>query len=220
MTSINEQLLIEHWGNPGEVIDGKPMLESFESTLNESSGLKPGLYIEGIFLQAEVVNRNKRLYPKAVLEKAIDRYITEQVKTKQSLGELNHPSRANVDPLQAAIIIEEMWWKGNNVYGRARIIEGDHGPGDKLAANIRAGWVPGVSSRGLGSLKDSGNGYNIVQEGFRLTVGVDAVWGPSAPEAYVASREITESTETAVPAKKSADEAFKALAESLEKHYK
>lgn len=220
MTTLNEQLLIEHWGNPGEVIDGKPMLESFETSLNESSGLKPGLYIEGIFLQAEVVNRNKRLYPKAVLEKAIDRYITEQVRTKQSLGELNHPPRANVDPMQAAIIIEEMWWKGNDVYGRARIIEGDHGPGDKLAANIRAGWVPGVSSRGLGALKDSGRGYNIVQEGFRLTVGVDAVWGPSAPDAYVASREITESTITAVPAKTSADEAFKALAESLEKHYK
>ena len=155
MSNVNEQLLIENWGIPGEIIDGKPMLESFEQPSDGSSGLKPGLYIEGIFLQAEVVNRNKRLYPKAVLERAIDRYITEQVKTKQSLGELNHPPRANVDPMQAAIIIEDMWWKGNNVYGRARVIEGDNGPGDKLAANIRAGWIPGVSSRGLGTLKDS-----------------------------------------------------------------
>lgn len=188
------QLLIEHWGQPTEITD------IVASQINESSSTKkPGLYIEGIFLQAEVVNRNKRLYPKKILEKAIDRYITEQVKTSQALGELNHPPRAMVDPMQAAIIIEEMWWKGNNVYGRARIIEGDNGPGDKLAANIRAGWKPGVSSRGLGSVKDSGRGFNIVQEGFRLTVGVDVVWGPSAPEAYVTPFEINESINTNEP---------------------
>lgn len=215
---MNEpQLLIENWGLPGQLVDDKPMLESFEVQLNEDTKLKPGLYIEGIFLQADVVNRNKRLYPKRILETAIDRYIKEQVNTKQALGELNHPSRANVDPMQAAIIIEELHWQGSNVIGRARIIEGDHGPGDKLAANIRAGWIPGVSSRGLGSLKDSGKGYNIVQEGFRLTVGVDAVWGPSAPDAWVQPKEIVESTkeQPVVASTKSADEAFKALAESL-----
>ncbi|MFB6340063.1 hypothetical protein, partial [Staphylococcus aureus] len=68
-------------------------------------------------------------------------------------------------------------------------------PGDKLAANIRAGWIPGVSSRGLGSLKSSGKGYNIVQEGYRLTVGVDVVWGPSAPDAMVTPKRIQESTD-------------------------
>ncbi|BBC78239.1 head maturation protease [Escherichia phage EcS1] len=211
---MNEpQLLIENWGQPGEVINGIPMLESHDGS---DSGLKPGLYIEGVFMQAEVVNRNKRLYPKTILEKAVSNYIKEQVQTKQALGELNHPPRANVDPMQAAIIIEEMWWKGNDVYGRARIIEGDHGPGDKLAANIRAGWIPGVSSRGLGALKASGKGYNIVQEGFRLTVGVDAVWGPSAPDAWVQPKQISESTEEkAQVANTSADDAFNALAERL-----
>ncbi|QWY13370.1 prohead core protein protease [Escherichia phage vB_EcoM-RPN187] len=208
------ELLIETWGQPGEIIDGVPMLESHDG---KDSGLKPGLYIEGIFLQAEVVNRNKRLYPKRVLEKAVSDYIKEQVETKQALGELNHPPRANVDPMQAAIIIEDMWWKGNDVYGRARIIEGDHGPGDKLAANIRAGWIPGVSSRGLGSLTDTNKGYRIVNEGFKLTVGVDAVWGPSAPDAWVTPKQISESeSENSVETtKNSADEAFKALAESL-----
>lgn len=213
------QLLIENWGTPGETIEGKPMLESFE-VLTESTKLKPGLYIEGIFMQADVVNRNKRLYPKRILENAVDRYIKEQVETHQALGELNHPPRANVDPMQAAIIIEELEWKGSNVYGRARIIEGDHGPGDKLAANIRAGWIPGVSSRGLGALKDSGKGYNIVQEGFRLTVGVDAVWGPSAPDAWVQPKQISESQEVTIPVKNSADEAFIKLTESLKKHNK
>ncbi|QPB08852.1 capsid maturation protease [Klebsiella phage Metamorpho] len=213
MENLNEQLLIEHWGQPGDFVDGKPMLESVIVEGENDSGLKPGLYIEGIFMQAEVVNRNKRLYPKRILETAVSRYIKEQVSTRQALGELNHPPRANVDPMQAAIIIEDMWWKGNDVYGRARIIEGDHGPGDKLAANIRAGWIPGVSSRGLGALKDSGKGYNIVQEGFRLTVGVDAVWGPSAPDAWVQPKQISESTEAHVA--NSADDAFAALAEKL-----
>jgi hypothetical protein len=208
---MNEpQLLIENWGQPGEVRDGVPMLESHDG---KDSGLTPGLYIEGVFMQAEVVNRNKRLYPKRILEKAVADYITEQVATKQALGELNHPPRANVDPMQAAIIIEDMWWKGNDVYGRARIIEGDHGPGDKLAANIRAGWIPGVSSRGLGSLTKSSKGYNIVNEGFKLTVGVDAVWGPSAPDAWVTPKQITESQTTTVDT--SADDAFMALAEAL-----
>lgn len=184
------QLLIEHWGQPSEVIDTKN-----SNTLTEShKNLKPGLYIEGVFLQAEVINRNKRLYPRKILEKAVGDYIREQVDTSQALGELNHPARAMVDPKEAAIIIEKMWWEGQNVMGRARIIEGDNGPGDKLAANIRAGWVPGVSSRGLGRVSDSGRGYNIVQEGFKLTVGVDAVWGPSAPDAYVKPIEINEST--------------------------
>lgn len=207
---MEQQLLIEQWGMPGECINDAPILESHES----ESG---ALYIEGIFLQAEVVNRNKRLYPKKILEKAVSAYINEQVKTRQALGELNHPPRAHVDPLQAAILIEEMWWDGNNVKGRARVIEGDHGPGDKLAANIRAGWVPGVSSRGLGSLKPSGSGYNIVQEGFRLTVGVDVVWGPSAPDAMVTPKRISEATEKVDSGnKRSADDAFIALTKRLE----
>jgi hypothetical protein len=211
---MNEpQLLIEHWGQPGEILNGVPMLESHDGS---DAGLKPGLYIEGVFMQAEVVNRNKRLYPKRVLEKAVENYIKEQVSTKQALGELNHPPRANVDPMQAAIIIEDMWWNGNDVMGRARIIEGDHGPGDKLAANIRAGWIPGVSSRGLGSLTETNKGYRIVNEGFKLTVGVDAVWGPSAPDAWVTPKQISESAEAHV-AKKNDDESFKALVESLEK---
>lgn len=203
------QLLIEHWGQPGEAIEGVPMLESID-------GKDGKLYIEGIFMQAEVVNRNKRLYPKRVLEKAVDDYIRTQVNTRQALGELNHPARPMVDPMQAAIIIEKLYWQGNNVMGKARIIEGDNGAGDKLAALIRAGWVPGVSSRGLGALKPSGTGHNIVQEGFRLTVGVDVVWGPSAPDAIVKPvfESVTEIQEKAAP-KHSADEAFALMASRL-----
>ncbi|ADG36147.1 gp21 prohead core scaffold protein and protease [Acinetobacter phage Acj61] len=206
------QLLVEHWGQPYDVSE----IKATQLDESSSTGLRPGLYIEGIFLQANVVNRNKRMYPKSILEQAIDRYMTEQVKTCQALGELNHPPRAMVDPMQAAIIIEDMWWEGDNVYGRARVVEGDNGAGDKLAALIRAGWKPGVSSRGLGQVKSSGRGYNIVQEGFRLTVGVDVVWGPSAPDAWVTPKEITESVvEDTVVTKPSADSAFNSLIENM-----
>lgn len=183
---MSKVLLIEQWGTPTDGLN-KPLVET--------SSIDGALYIEGIFLQADVVNKNKRLYPQKVMEKAVTKYIKEQVETKQALGELNHPARPNVDPERAAILIEKLWWEGNNVMGRARVIEGDNSFGDKLAANIRAGWIPGVSSRGLGSLKPSGKGYNIVQEDFVLTVGVDVVWGPSAPNAYVESKRVQESVQ-------------------------
>lgn len=204
------ELLVENWGVPSSLdsIDSKPLVEAKTSD-------NGALYIEGVFLQAEVVNRNKRLYPKKVLEKAVDKYIKEQINSKQALGESNHPSRPYADPTQASIILEELWWEGNNVMGRARVIEGDYGPGDKLAANIRAGWIPGVSSRGLGSLKAKGN-YSEVQENFVLTVGVDVVWGPSAPDAYVkASRGLSESVE--IPTIEPTNQ--KELAESLLKAF-
>lgn len=207
------ELLIEHWGQPG----GSSIRT--EHRLEESSGGKPGLYIEGIFMQADVVNRNRRLYPKPILEKAVSKYLTEQVRTNQALGELNHPPRANVDPNLAAIIIEDLWWEGSNVMGRARVIEGDNGPGDKLAANIKAGWIPGVSSRGLGTVtKARAGGHNIVNEGFQITVGVDVVWGPSAPDAWVKPR-VVEATDTAIKEAQIEvnpnDVAFRQLAENL-----
>lgn len=209
-------LLVENWGTPNGINnDGDTIFDLNEST--NKHGLSAGLYISGVFMQAEVVNRNRRLYPKKVLQEAVSRYIKEQVDTKQSLGELNHPDRATVDPMQAAIIIEKLWWEGNNVMGIAKIIEGDNGPGDKLAANVRAGWIPGVSSRGLGKLKNTSKGYSIVESGYRLTVGVDAVWGPSAPDALVQPYLVKESVEEPAIAEKRADndEIFRKLAKKL-----
>lgn len=206
------ELLIENWGQPYDSNS-----EVHKANLIESRTDSDGaLYIEGVFLQAEVVNRNKRLYPKKVLENAVAKYIKEQVRTKQALGEINHPARPNVDPSMAAIIIEDLWWDGNNVMGRARVIEGDNSHGDKLAANIRAGWIPGVSSRGLGTLQKTDKGYSIVNEGYTLTVGVDVVWGPSAPDAYVKSSRISESKDSNVITESSSGvdllSAFKSIA--------
>ncbi|QHJ79058.1 MAG: hypothetical protein [Caudoviricetes sp.] len=204
---MEQQLLIEQWGVPNPDGTVESMLESVQ---DQGTGK---LYIEGIFMQANVINGNKRLYPRQVLEKAVTKYIKEQVNTKQALGELNHPARPYPDPMNAAILIEKLWWKGDNVHGRACIIEGDKGAGDKTAALIRAGWIPGVSSRGLGAVKRTSTGINEVQDGFTLTVGVDVVWGPSAPSAYVKS--FTESNE--LPTQKNgADDQFSRIMENLE----
>lgn len=208
-SQINEgvELLIEEWGLPcGDIKDS--ILESVETSKDGK------LRIEGIFLQAEKVNRNRRLYPKKVLEEAVNNYIRTQVATRQALGEMNHPARPNVDPRNACILIEKLEWRGNDVWGRAVVVEGDNGDGDKLAALIRAGWIPGVSSRGLGKLSDSGKGYSIVQEGYTLAVGVDVVWGPSAPDAYV--RPVVENHQVNTPVENSsADDAFRKLSERL-----
>lgn len=214
---MKPQLLIEQWGLPsGSLNESNETPIQLVEAKKDSTG---ALYIEGVFLQAEVVNRNGRLYPRRVLENAVNKYIQEQVNGKQSLGELNHPSRPYVDPMCAALIIEKLWWEGNNVMGRARIIEGDGAQGDKSAALIRAGWVPGVSSRGLGVLKEK-SGYNEVQEGFKLTVGVDIVWGPSAPNAFVKaireSEEISDNHESTIVESRKDDAAFMAILSGLE----
>lgn len=208
---MKPELLIEQWGLPSGLNESTEQVMTLVEAKQDSKG---ALYIEGIFLQAEVVNRNKRLYPRRVLEKAVNEYIIEQVSSKQSLGEMNHPNRPYADPERAALIIEKLWWEGNNVMGRARIVEGDHGVGDKAAALIRAGWVPGVSSRGLGALKEKA-GYNEVQEGFKLTVGVDIVWGPSAPNAYVKAVMESSFVTEATGLTKTDDDKFKSLLESL-----
>lgn len=206
-----ELLLIEDWGIPYQVDDSsvRPMVEA-----KDTNGK---LMIEGVFMQADVVNRNGRRYPKKVMEKAVNKYITEQVNTNQALGELNHPSRSNVDPAQAAIRITELWWEGSNVMGKALVLNTPKG--QVVKGLIEGGWVPGVSSRGLGSVKLI-DGINEVTD-FRLTVGVDVVWGPSAPSAYVNA--VTESTQTAEQVNEStvesyeANDAFMNLAESLKK---
>jgi len=170
-------LLIECWGQPSLNTDINNSIQ-----IDEKKGDKPGTFISGVFMQAEKINGNGRIYPKHVLEHAVNEYINTQVNKNQALGELNHPTRSTPDPKEAAIIIEELYFAGNDVMGRARVLDTPNG---KIVKSlIEGGWVPGVSSRGLGRVK-SVNGINEVQDGFKLTVGVDVVWGPSAPEAYV-----------------------------------
>jgi hypothetical protein len=137
--------------------------------------------IEGIFAQAEGKNRNGRVYPKPIMEGAVDKYVTEQVKTKRAVGELNHPEGPTVNLDKVSHRITELNWDGNNVMGKALILDTPNG---KIVKGLLEGGVQlGVSTRGMGSLEQR-NGTMYVKDDFMLNT-VDIVQDPSAPDAFV-----------------------------------
>lgn len=160
-------------------------------TENTATGGKQ-LYIEGIFAQAEVVNGNRRMYKKSIMDPAVDKYISEYVDKRRALGELNHPDRPFADPAHAAIFIKEMKWmpNGRDVYGKALVL--DNPDGQRIKSLMEAGFNMGVSTRGLGSVKES-QGIKYVQNDFLMTA-VDCVDLPSGPDCYVS--QLRESTWT------------------------
>lgn len=137
--------------------------------------------IQGIFMQAEGKNRNGRIYPKAILEKAVAKYSAEQVSKGRAVGELNHPEGPTVNLDKVSHRITELKWDGNNVMGKALIL---NTPMGQIVKGLMEGGVQlGVSSRGMGSLVQRG-GVNVVGNDFILST-VDIVQDPSAPEAFV-----------------------------------
>lgn len=138
-------------------------------------------YIQGIFAQAELKNRNGRLYPKAVMENAVEAY-QKLIEGRASTGELNHPDHPNVNLERASHIIESLKWDGNNVMGKARILT-TMPKGGIVKSLIDEGVRLGVSTRGLGSLSER-SGARVVQGDFILTA-IDIVGDPSAPDAFV-----------------------------------
>jgi hypothetical protein len=138
-------------------------------------------FIEGVFMQSEAKNRNGRVYPKAIMEKAVDRYVTEQVKTGRAVGELNHPEGPTINLDKVSHIIEGLDWKGNDVVGKARILETPMG--NIVKGLLEGGVRLGVSTRGMGSLEER-NGVMYVKDDFYLST-VDIVQDPSAPTAFV-----------------------------------
>lgn len=137
--------------------------------------------IEGIFAQAESKNRNGRIYPKAIMEKAVGKYVTEQVKTGRAVGELNHPSGPTVNLDKVSHLITDLKFEGNNVMGKARILDTPNG---KIVKGLLEGGVQlGVSTRGMGTLESRG-GVMYVKDDFMLNT-VDIVQDPSAPQAFV-----------------------------------
>ena len=141
---------------------------------------KKGIFIEGIFMQADKQNRNGRIYPKGIMEGALNQY-QELIREKRSLGELGHPPNPTVNLDKVSHLITSLKFEGNDVIGRAKILDTPMG---KIAQNfIEEGVRLGVSSRGLGSLKER-NGVNEVQNDFHLAT-VDIVADPSAPDAFV-----------------------------------
>lgn len=149
--------------------------------LTEQTESGKQLYIEGIFAQAEVKNGNKRIYPKGVMESAVQQYIDTYVSNRRALGELNHPDRPFVDPAEAAILIESLSWEGNNVIGKAKVLNTPKG--QVISGLLEGGFNLGVSTRGLGSLRES-NGIKVVQSDYLMTA-IDAVDGPSGPNCFV-----------------------------------
>ena len=137
--------------------------------------------IEGIFMQAETKNRNGRIYPRDVMNKAVGKYINEQVSKGRAVGELNHPDGPTVNLDKVSHKIENLQWEGNDVVGKATILETPMG---KIVKGLLDGGVTfGVSTRGMGSLKN-GNDAMVVQPDFMLNA-VDIVQDPSAPSAFV-----------------------------------
>ena len=137
--------------------------------------------IEGIFMQAEQKNRNGRIYPKAVLESAVDRYVKEYVSKARALGELNHPEGPAINLDKVSHRITDLRWDKNDVYGKALILDTPMG---NIAKGLLAGGCQlGVSSRGMGSVSQT-EGVSKVNDDFVLAT-VDIVQDPSAPSAFV-----------------------------------
>ena len=138
-------------------------------------------FIEGVFMQSNKKNRNGRVYEKATLENAVEKYVTEQVKTGRAVGELNHPEGPTVNLDKVSHKIEDLHWQGSDVIGKASILKTPMG---KIVEWLLEGGVKlGVSSRGMGSLV-SKRCAQYVGDDFMLST-IDIVQDPSAPSAFV-----------------------------------
>ena len=149
----------------------------------ESRNGKKNLYIEGVFLQSEMKNRNGRMYPKQTLMREVNRYNENFVEKGRALGELGHPDGPTVNLDRVSHKIVSLKESGNNFIGKAKILSTPMG---KIASNLLGEGVKlGVSSRGVGSLNKTNEGYSVVGEDFTLATAADIVADPSAPDAFV-----------------------------------
>ena len=140
-------------------------------------------YIHGVFMQAEVPNRNGRLYPKGVMESAVNDYIAKKVRENRAYGELGHPAGPQINLDRVSHMITELRMDGHDVMGKARLT--DTPMGNIAAGLLKSGANLGVSSRGMGSLKPDDKGVMVVQPDFHLATAADIVADPSAPNAFV-----------------------------------
>lgn len=143
---------------------------------------KKNYFIEGIFMQGDIKNRNGRIYPSATLENEMSRYQKEFIETKRALGELGHPDGPQINGDRVSHLITEMKRDGNDFYGKAKILSTPMG--EIVKSLLDEGVKIGVSTRGLGSVKAGKNGVMEVQKDFHLST-VDIVTDPSAPNAFV-----------------------------------
>jgi len=150
--------------------------------ITEERDGKKAYFIEGVFMQSDIKNRNGRVYPNGVLVKEAMRYNKEFVEANRAMGELGHPEGPQLNLDRVSHIIKEMKVDGKNIWGKAKVMDTPYG---KIVKNmIDEGVKFGVSSRGVGSLKTTKDGINEVQSDFNLAA-VDIVADPSAPDAFV-----------------------------------
>ena len=151
--------------------------------LSEAVTGKKQYFIEGVFLQSNIKNRNGRIYPKEILKREVDRYINEYVKHNRALGELNHPDSPTINLDKVSHLIVSLKEDGDNFIGKAKLLDTPNG--NIAKALIDSGVQLGVSSRGMGSLKSDGYDTDIVQDDYYLATAADIVADPSAPDAFV-----------------------------------
>lgn len=161
----------------------KEHTEEVKLIVEEAKGTKEKQYfIEGVFLQANLKNRNGRMYPQEIMQKEVDRYNKEYVSKNRAFGELGHPDSPTINLDRVSHLIKSLKLEGNNFIGRAKIMDTPYG---KIVKSlIDEGAQLGVSSRGMGSLV-SKNGVQLVQDDFMLATAADIVADPSAPDAFV-----------------------------------
>ena len=151
--------------------------------ITEGKGANKKLYIEGVFLQGDIKNRNGRMYPMSTLAKEVNRYNETFVQKGRALGELGHPDGPTVNLDRVSHKITSLVAEGNNFRGKAQIL---NTPMGKIASSLLdEGVMLGVSSRGVGSLREDRSGAKIVGEDFMLATAADIVADPSAPDAFV-----------------------------------
>lgn len=161
----------------------KEHTEEVKLIVEEAKGTKEKSYfIEGVFLQSNLKNRNGRMYPKEIMQKEVDRYSKEYINKNRAFGELGHPDSPTINLDRVSHMIKELRLEGDNYIGKAKIMDTPYG---KIVKNlIDEGAQLGVSSRGLGSLVQK-NGIQLVQDDFMLATAADIVADPSAPDAFV-----------------------------------
>ena len=157
-------------------------IESVEFIVEDRNG-KKSMYIEGVFLQADIANRNKRMYPMDTLRKEVNRYNETFVQKGRALGELGHPDGPTVNLDRVSHKITSLKESGTNFIGRAKLL--DTPMGNIAKSLIGEGVRLGVSSRGMGSLRMTDEGVNVVESDFMLATAADIVADPSAPDAFV-----------------------------------
>lgn len=164
----------------------KLIKEVFDTTnliVEEKIGGKKTFFIEGVFLQSELVNRNGRMYKESTMDREVARYVKESVEKNRAYGELGHPDTPGINLPLVSHMITSLRKEGTNYIGRAKILETPMG---NIARGLLEGGANlGVSSRAMGSLKQNNEGVQVVQDDFMLSTAADIVADPSAPDAYV-----------------------------------